>query len=258
MEWWQIVLIILASTVVGVLVGALVSYLIMFISGLGIFKRRQAALAGEQPEVAALGFDAKVAKSSWVASWPWLSRLRFGKKRGAGEPEEIALREATARFEGQPGSTAPDLLVGIDRSSQAAPEPEIGELPLGRRQDSEEPEPTVLRETTIPLEGQLGSPAPDLFEEVLNNHRIATEPWADQLQPFQTQMWEAHQGEVDKLPANLREELAQAYIDIRLANSIAWLSVEFGRRSPNLDESYKKLRTSIAERLGKIRPLINR
>ncbi len=100
--------------------------------------------------------------------------------------------------------------------------------------------------------------AEDLLGEVKNNHKIATEPVADKLLSFQTQVWDARQYEFDRLPGNLREELTQIYLDIRLANSIVWLSTELGRRSHSLDENYIKLRTTIAERLDRIKPLIER
>lgn len=106
------------------------------------------------------------------------------------------------------------------------------------------------------VEEQLTSAATGLLEEVENNHRIATEPLADRLIPFQTDAWDARKYEMDKLPANLRDELEQVYTDIRLANSIVWVSTEFNRRTPSLDENYRRLCTSIAERLNKIKPLI--
>ena len=60
------------------------------------------------------------------------------------------------------------------------------------------------------------------------------------------------------MPANLREDLTQAYVDMRLANSIVWLSTEIGHRSKNLDENYVKMCTNIAERLDRITALIKR
>ena len=73
---------------------------------------------------------------------------------------------------------------------------------------------------------------------------------------FQTHAWDTSQDEVHKLPANVREDLTQAYVDMRLANSIVWLSTELGRRSQNLDENYIKLCTSIAVRLDRITLLL--
>ena len=112
------------------------------------------------------------------------------------------------------------------------------------------------REPTPPVEEQLKYSAPDLAEEVTNNLKIATQPWTGKLLPFQTQVWNTLQNEFNKLPDDLRNELAQVYIDIRLANNIVRLSIRFDHRSSELDENYVKLCTSIAERLDRMKPLI--
>ena len=114
----------------------------------------------------------------------------------------------------------------------------------------------VKRKEAAVVEEPLESVAPNLVTEVRNNRRIVTEPWAGKLLPFQTHVWDTSQGEVYKLPGNLREDLTQAYVDMRLANSIVWLSMELGRRSHNLDENYMKLCANIAVRLDRITPLL--
>ena len=112
------------------------------------------------------------------------------------------------------------------------------------------------RETTTLVEEQLESTAPDLFAEVENNRRIATEPWTDKLLPFQTHVWDTNQDEVHRLTANLREDLTQAYLDMRQANDIVCLSTELGHRSHTLDEHYMKVCTRIAASLERIMPLL--
>lgn len=112
------------------------------------------------------------------------------------------------------------------------------------------------REVTPDAEGQPISLASDLVAEVTNNHGIATGPRTDKLLPFQTQVWDARQYEVNKLPEYVRQDLEQAYVDMRLANSIVWLSNEFSRTTPNLSENYTRLCNSIAERLDRVKPLI--
>jgi len=108
------------------------------------------------------------------------------------------------------------------------------------------------------VEEQLKFTAASLLAEVENNHRIATEPLTDKLLPFQSDAWGAHQYEVNKLPTNLRDDLEQVYTDISMANSIVWVSTEFNRRTQSLDTHYRQLCTSIAERLDRIKPLIER
>ena len=99
-------------------------------------------------------------------------------------------------------------------------------------------------------------PLPGLMEEIEANLRIASEPWTGKLLPFQTRMWNDLQSEVTKLPANLQEELSQVYIDVRLANSVVRLSTEFDHTTYDLNQSYTKLRTSIAERLTTVKSLM--
>ena len=64
----------------------------------------------------------------------------------------------------------------------------------------------------------------ELIAEVKQNRSISAEPMGDRLLPFQTSVWDAHQYKVDKLPPDLRDDLEQAYTDMRLANSLVWLS----------------------------------
>ena len=93
----------------------------------------------------------------------------------------------------------------------------------------------------------------DLYEELENNRRIAIADWSGEPQPFVTRAWDDRGGEIHSLPAEVRTELAEAYSDMALANSITWLSTEMGRRSQSLDESYLKLRNSVADRLNRVK-----
>lgn len=94
---------------------------------------------------------------------------------------------------------------------------------------------------------------PDLFAEIEYNRRIATKEWTGELQSFQTRAWDNRGDEVHSLAVEIRNELTEAYSDMALANSISWLSTEMSRRSPSLDESYSKLKASVAARLNKVR-----
>ena len=94
---------------------------------------------------------------------------------------------------------------------------------------------------------------PDLFTEIEYNRRIAIKNWTGELQTFQTRAWDNRGEEVHSLAVEVRNELSEAYSDMALANSISWLSTEMSRRSPSLDESYSKLRASVAIRLNKVR-----
>jgi len=112
------------------------------------------------------------------------------------------------------------------------------------------------RETIEVTEEKSGPTAPDLLTELETNHRIATESRTDEMLPFETRVWETSQDAVHKLTASLREELAQAYLDMHQANDIVWLSTELGHKSQTLDEHYKNLCPRIAVRLERLMPLL--
>lgn len=158
MEWWQVLLILVAAVLVGGIVGILISYLI----------------------------------------------LRFVRKR-----EMTFLSNLVTRFP-----------------------------------KKAEPAPMLKAEATFS--------APDLLAEIQHNQTVAAEPIEEKLSTFLTDVWDAHNYQLDKLPVDLRDDLEQVYTDIRLANSLAWLSSEFSRRTPSLEENYTKLRRSITEKLDKI------
>ena len=92
----------------------------------------------------------------------------------------------------------------------------------------------------------------DIFKELESNLTIAIAPWGGKLIPFQTTFWDGDHLKVEPFLVNNQEEITQAYIDIRLANSLVWLSKEVGHQSVDLDKSYKQLCAKIAERLIRI------
>ncbi len=98
---------------------------------------------------------------------------------------------------------------------------------------------------------------PDLFAEIEYNRRLATAEFSGQLHPFQTKAWDSRGDEIHSLPPDVRTELAEAYSDMALANSITWLSTEMSRRSASLDDSYAKLKASVATRLNRVSPFLS-
>jgi len=113
----------------------------------------------------------------------------------------------------------------------------------------------VIKNTSVPVINHVNTEpsVPDLFTEIEFNRRIATKEWTGELQPFQTRAWDNRGDEVHSLAVEIRNELTEAYSDMALANSISWLSTEMSRRSPSLDESYSKLKASVAARLNKVK-----
>jgi len=263
-DWQQGVLIILTCIVGGLVVGYLLSYLITTrILRKPFSKKRK--LTEQQ-------FEEQLTREVEEA----------GKVR---EAEEWERKEAAVVKEPLE-SVAPDLVAEVENNRRMATEPWSDKLlrlqiitrilrkPFSKKRKLTEQqfEEQLTREVkgarklreaeererkeAAMVEEPLESIAPDLLAEVKNNRRIATEPWAGKLLSFQTHAWDTNQDEIHKLPANVREDLTQAYLDMRLANSIVWLSTELGRRSHNLDENYMKLCTNIAVRLNRITPLL--
>ena len=89
-----------------------------------------------------------------------------------------------------------------------------------------------------------------------HNRKIAADFSGGNLLPLQTGVWDTKQYTVQKLSVNLRSELVRVYTDIRLLNSLVWLSTEFSRRSASLDGKYRELLTNIGERLDRINQII--
>ena len=127
-----------------------------------------------------------------------------------------------------------------------------------------EPQTISVNDSTLPftsgnpevplvVEEQLKLQDLELMTEVDDNLRIASESWTGELIPFHTSVWDAEQYEVYELPTKLRNDLKHVYDIIDLANQIVWLSAEFNRRSHDADETYKRMRTSIAETLHRIK-----
>ncbi len=98
----------------------------------------------------------------------------------------------------------------------------------------------------------------EFFEEIENNLEIAARPWADELLPFQTRIWEVVRDDIGQKMASSYDDLQQIYADIRLANNIVRLATNFNRRTKGLDESYRTLCTSIANTITSIKPQIER
>jgi len=90
---------------------------------------------------------------------------------------------------------------------------------------------------------------PGIFAEIESNLKIAVTPSTDKPVSFQTKMWDNNRSEINKLPVNIQSELGEVYIDMRLANNIAWLITEFGDSTREAVLNYYNLCTKIAERL---------
>jgi len=183
MEWWQILLIGIASLAAGLSLGSGVHFLLKWLA-----KRREMILTAKKQEMAESAIEEPVVEEPVV--------------------KEPAVAEKVIE---EPVAAEPDKAAALE-----------------------------------------------LLEEIESNLEIANKPLAAKLLPFQTRVFEAIQDSVDRVPANIHDEVRQIYIDIRLANSIVRLATDFNRRSKSLDDSYKQLCISIAEKLSNIKPLIEK
>ena len=230
MEWWQVLLMFVASLAIGVLIGALIYYLRKYLA-----KRREMASMTREQEVGESVIEPVIEEP--VIEQP------VSQEPVIEEPvtQEPVIKEPVIE---EPVIEEPVIEQPVSQ------EPVIEE-PVIKEPVIEEPvvkEPATKKRVKVAL--------PELLEEIVNNRRIAATPWAGKLLPFQTSTWETLQDNVNKVPANIHDDLAQIYIDIRLANSIVRLATDFNRRSGSLDESYQKLCTGIAEKINRIKPQI--
>ena len=91
-----------------------------------------------------------------------------------------------------------------------------------------------------------------LRREVSYNLSVATTPSNGKLEIFKTDCWDNNRNIAQTIPADYMDELTQAYLDIRLANTIVSLSNNIGQISPDLELAYLQLCNKIADRLRKI------
>jgi len=110
----------------------------------------------------------------------------------------------------------------------------------------------IPQKITQAVEKQGLSADSDIVTELQTNLNIASTPWADKLISFQTKCWNNNHGEFNPLLTTHHQELIQLYVDIGLANNIVWLATEIGHRSKELDDSYIKLCSGIADNIQKI------
>ena len=165
-------------------------------------------------------------------------------------PEPAIINRKITLVTDEPEKTsAPDAIRGSEITSQkTAPASENQKVFL----EPNKPEPEIFQPiATTPIERQKESPNSELIAELETNLAIATAPWANKLIPFQTKYWYSKHVESDLLLSSHYKELMPLYVDMGLANNIVWLATEIGHRSKELDESYIKLCSGVADGLKK-------
>ncbi len=103
-----------------------------------------------------------------------------------------------------------------------------------------------------PIAGQVTSnDKSKLLIEIESNLKIAKFPHGGKLATFNTTVFEANLRQSEILPPELKDELAEAYTDMTLANVLVGLSTDIGSESREIYDSYARLCGKIAERLEK-------
>lgn len=101
-------------------------------------------------------------------------------------------------------------------------------------------------------------PAPlrrsELVREVEANLAVAVTASAGRLAAFQSSSFDSSRSRLAEAPAEILDSLTEAYTDIRLANTLVWLSKDLGRQSSEMEGGYLRLCGKIAERLQKVLP----
>ncbi len=131
----------------------------------------------------------------------------------------------------------------------------VKELPVV--EPSATPRSPVVVPEPIAEKPKVQLPRSDVYKELESNLSIATAPWTGKVTAFQTAAWDTSHDNIEPELDRKHGEITEVYIDIRLANNIVWISNELGNKSPNLDESYRKLCAKIAERIGKVVTPVN-
>ena len=103
------------------------------------------------------------------------------------------------------------------------------------------------KERKSKAEEQLRNAGHSILVELETNLKLAEEPFQNRLVPFVTSMWEAHKGEILRLPKNLQDTLYQVYVEIQMANALvdANLRLEYGRGYYN--KPYKEKSDKVKE-----------
>ncbi len=213
MNWWQILLVLIASIGGGLVVGFLISWLILRFQHKSFFE--SSIFSRRNPLVSNIAQPATTTPTSSTTP-----SLETGNPVKENAPEQLKIHDDKPK-----AGFIPEDVRSTAKGSQAG-------------------------EAVVPTEAKPYAGL-SLIAELEYNLKIAKGPWKGELVPFQTQAWDTNQS-FDTLSLSTKDAIAQVYADIRLANSIVWLGLDLGRRSENLDTSYTKLCTSISARIAPI------
>ncbi len=238
LQWWQILLGFLTITILGILIGICVVYLLQRY----VYKERLPF----KSVLFYLVLGRVPSKIVPIIRIPSPDRIlkRAPKAKAIVQKYKSSLNNITPRLirKGKVVTTVIKPAI-INKISSISPQVEIAT-------------PSHITNTSQSIMGnvqqtqnQANFIKPKLLIELLHNQNIASESSTGTLAPFQTEVWDAQQFTANDLPNNLQNDLERLYTDIKIWNNLVWLATELGHQSHSLREEHKKLLSGLATRI---------
>jgi hypothetical protein len=112
----------------------------------------------------------------------------------------------------------------------------------------------VQKRIPSPSKAEIAPRKSALLLEIEANLEIAVAAEEGKLTPFRTEAFDLKQASPGSLSEQVMADLEEAYTDMRLANTLVWLSKDLGRNGSEVGAGYLRLCAKVAERLETIIP----
>jgi hypothetical protein len=268
--WWQWMFIVLGLALVCVLVESLLVYLILKV------KKRTRAFSWQLLNKAAgnpviqtqiFPYDQTSVSAPGAINATSNKTENTPNKRGETIVQYIVSRDSPAP-KAEPRHVVPPQKTASHRVPSP---PEIGQaifasVPPQSKPARRPPRPLMessrvvsphkaqpIQAVHLPGEEAIKAQNFELMKEVGDNLVIAATAMKGNLVSFRTEIMDANSSRLNSLTSQIRVDLSEAYTDIRLANTLVWLSKVMGRQSKEMESSYLELCIKIAEHLGSAR-----
>ena len=270
MSFIEIFLIILGAVVVGIILSVGIIYLIRRFEKPGYPPKKYIIPSPQSSTTPSKNNGASTAPKNGSKEDKLEELLKNHKKvePAVNRAEPVGVKASNTPAVKQPVSTVKHTASAVQQAAPVAkqtpvvapsstPRPPVVASPPVQQTAPVAKKPTVAAPKPATEKPKVQLPRSDVYKELESNLRIAAAPWSGKVTAFQTVAWDNSQDNIEPELADKRAEIAEVLIDIRLANNIVWISNELGNKSPNLDESYRKLCAKIAERIGKVIAPVN-
>jgi flagellar biosynthesis GTPase FlhF len=239
MVWWQAALIIIGTVILAALCGIFLGSLIEAKTrAKEVNKRVKAEMERLDKEKA--NRAARLAEARAPAD-----AERLAKRRAE---IETRMAEERARLEAEARAKDQERRARVEAGHLARERPALEEQRAKERARLETEAVNKSWET-----GTQGNFSRETcLSEIRSNLKIATSPWLGKLLTFQTKTMDNNPGVFDFFSTSYGNDLREAYTDMAMANNIVWMVTDLSINSKDLEASYIKLCSKIAERLAKI------